>query len=180
MALKIKNFLQKYRNTPNSITGITLNDCIFTFRPRITEQHWMRKPKKKNQQQKPQQQYIQKINSKTKQKIYGKVKENQWNQAKRRSVMWSWRKQTSEMGEGGSCERREWENIQNQIEWWWNSLMSWRLIKKIPRKRWSHRDSTTNGTIKQKPIHIKWSIPIQFVTVIAITKTTTLTTNATK
>lgn len=34
MALKINNFLLKYRNTPNSITKLTPNDCIFTFRPR--------------------------------------------------------------------------------------------------------------------------------------------------
>lgn len=34
IALKIENFLLMYRNTPNSINGLTPNDLIFSFRPR--------------------------------------------------------------------------------------------------------------------------------------------------
>lgn len=34
MTLKMENFLLKYRNTPNSVNGLTPNECIFTFRPR--------------------------------------------------------------------------------------------------------------------------------------------------
>lgn len=34
MAHKLNNFLLKYRNTPNSVNGLTPNDCIFNFRPR--------------------------------------------------------------------------------------------------------------------------------------------------
>lgn len=45
MALKIQNFLLKYRNTPHSITGVTPNDRIFTYRPRTLLSTLNEKPK---------------------------------------------------------------------------------------------------------------------------------------